>query len=94
MKNPILTDLNDLVKTLGPEQLAHELKLLQVRQEHERKMNEDRIKTLERQIESFKESFEWRLRMETEKVELRLRLELAEHLRLFHPLHPQPKADE
>jgi len=94
MKNSILNDLNDLEKPKDNKQLAHELTRLQMQQEHERELNDIRFKNLQREVDNLRESFERRVMAETEKVELRLRIELVEHLRLLHPLHFSPEAEK
>ena len=67
------------------EQMALAFERLQLQQHHDREMAEQRIAALERELDAMKTMFNQRLNDEAEKIELRLRLEIAQQRQLPPP---------
>jgi len=66
------------------------IKVLMEQREHDREMSEQRIQTLEREIEALRRE----ARMAQENVELKLRLALSEYLRQLPPPDKKPEEDK
>lgn len=73
-------------------ELSEAFKLAVVQQQHDREMNEERVQraeariaSLERELDMMKTMFNQRLNDEAEKIELRLRLEIAQQRQLPPP---------
>ena len=71
-------------------QLAEAFNLLVVQQQHDREMSQQRIESLEREVEVLRRSLEGQVRDSQEKTELRLRLEISERMRQL----PAPKKSD